>query len=122
MTEIINIEQIEQLTLENKQLEETIELTSKLDQYNETLEFINECGMSIFNFTKGNTNNVILKPKEKTIKKKYKLYQYNLNINEFIYIGQYTTFYEINNYLTSLDININLKTLIKNKLLKIELI
>jgi hypothetical protein len=78
--------------------------------------------MSIFNFTKDKTNEVILKPKEKTIKKKYRLYQYNLYINEFIYIGKFTTFTEINKYLENLDIHINLKTLLKNKLLKIELI
>lgn len=119
MTEINNIVHIEELSnaqLENKQLEQIEQ------QYNETLEFINECNMSIFNFTKDNTNNVILKPKEKIIKKKYKLYQYNLNINEFIYIGKFTTFSEITKYLEKQDIHINLKTLIKNKLLKIELI
>jgi hypothetical protein len=137
MSEIQNNEQIEQLTLENKQLEqmnelsdinsntlpeETIELTSKLDQYHETLEFINDCDMSIFNFTKDKTNEVKLKPKEKTIKKKYRLYQYNLYINEFIYIGKFTTLTEINKYLENLDIHINLKRLIKNKLFKIELV
>jgi len=137
MSEIQNNEQIEQLTLENKQLEqmnelsdinsntlpeETIELTSKLDQYHETLEFITDCGMSIYDFTKDKTNDVILTPKEKTIKKKYKMFQYNLNINEFIYIGKYATFSEISKYLENLDIHINLKSLIKNKLYKIELI
>jgi len=137
MSEIHNNEQIEELQLENKQLEqmnelsdinsntlpeETIELTSKLDQYHETLEFINDCDMSIFNFTKDKTNEVKLKPKEKTIKKKYRLYQYNLYINEYTLIGQYATFSDISNYLTSLDIHINLKTLLKNKLLKIELV
>jgi hypothetical protein len=143
MTEIINIEQIIELSIEtindeqineqnelisnneqielisNKHLEETIELLSN----NETIKFINECGMSIFNFTKDNTNGqIILTPKVKRIKKKYKLYQYNLNIEQFIHIDNFTTFTEISTYLTSLDININLKTLIKNKLLKIELI
>ena len=137
MSEINNIEQIEQLPLENKQfekinelsdtnsnthLEETIEETQELISNNETIEFINECGMSIFNFTKNKTNDVIQTPKEKTIKKKYKLFQYNLNINEFIYIGKFTTFTEINKYLENLDIHINLKSLIKNKLFEIELI
>jgi hypothetical protein len=134
MNEINNIEQLEELPLDNKhleqmnelsdtnsqiqQLEETIELISN----NETLNFINECNMSIFDFTKDKTNEVILTPKLKTIKKKYKLFQYNLNINEFVYISKFTTFTEITNYLENLEIKINLKTLIKNKLLKIELI
>jgi hypothetical protein len=137
MTEINNIVQIEELPLENKQLEqmkelsdinsntqpeETVELTSELLSSNETLEFINECNMSIFNFTKDKTNEVILKQKEKIMKKKYRLYQYNLYIEQYVYIGQHATFSDISNYLTSLGININLKTLLKNKLLKIELI
>jgi hypothetical protein len=65
MSEIHNNEQIEELQLENKQLEqlEQIELLSNNDQYNETLQFINDCNMSIFNFTKDDANNVILKPK-----------------------------------------------------------
>ena len=118
MTETINNEQIEELSLEKLQIEilnDEIELLSNNEQYNETIEFLNKCNMSIFEFSKDNTNAVILTPKEKTIKKKYKLYQYNLNI-------EYSTFMDITKYLTNLDIHINLKTLLKNKLLKIELI
>ena len=68
------------------------------------------------------TGQITLKPKEKSTKKKYRLLQYNLNINEFIYIGKFTTFTEITKYLEKQDIHINLKTLIKNNLFKIELI
>jgi hypothetical protein len=65
---------------------------------------------------------VILTPKEKTIKKKYRLYQYNLYIEQYTYIGKYATFSEITKYLENLNIKINLKSLLKNKLFKIELI
>jgi hypothetical protein len=120
MTEIQNNDEIEKLNNEisnNEQLEETSNINS-----NETIEFINECNTSIFDFTKDKTNNIILKPKVKNIKKKYRLYQYNLYIENYVYIDKFATFSDISNYLENKDININLKTLLKNKLLKIELI
>ena len=113
MNEINNIEQIEASPLENKQLEQMNELSD----INKTIEeLINNEIMEL------TTGQITLKPKEKTIKKKYHLLQYNLNINEFIYIGKFTTFTEITKYLEKQDIHINLKTLIKNNLFKIELI
>jgi maltoporin len=66
--------------------------------------------VSIFNFTKDDANNVILKPKEKTIKMKYKLFQYNLTIKNYVRIDKTTTFTEITKYLEKQDIHINLKT------------
>jgi hypothetical protein len=111
MSENQNNEQIEEL-LSN------VELISKLEQMEETKEFINDCNASIFD----NTNDSIVIPKEKNIKKKYRLLQYYLYINDYVYIDKFATFSEINTYLTSLNIHINLKSLIKNKLFKIELI
>jgi hypothetical protein len=122
MTEILNNTQIKELSLENSQLEEPLELLSNNEQNNETIEFLTKCNMSIFNFTKDKTNDVILKPKEKIIKKKYKLFQYNLTLKNYVRINNFATFSEISKYLENLDIKINLKTLLKNKLLKIELI
>ena len=116
MTEINNYDEIEQI---NEQLEESINSNEKLEQ---TIEFINECHASIFDFSKDNTNKVVLKPKEKMIKKKYKLYQYNLIIENYAYIGKFATFSEKTKYLENFGIKINLKILLKNKLLKIELI
>jgi hypothetical protein len=87
----------------------------------ETLNFLNECNMSMFNFTKDTNNNVILKPiKIKLFKKKYNLYQYNLTTNNYQYIDKFCTLQDISKYLEKLGISINLKTLIK-KLFKIEL-
>jgi hypothetical protein len=108
MTETINNEQIQELSKELQELSN-----------NQTLNFIND---SIFDFTKSNTNDIVLKTKEKIIKKKYKLYQYNLNVENFIYINNFVTFSDISKYLENLNIHINLKTLLKNKLFKIELI
>jgi uncharacterized membrane-anchored protein len=131
MTETINYEQIEELSLEqtdmnsNAQLEETNnyeQLEQQIEKFNETIEFLTECNMSILDFTKDKTNAVILTPKEKTIKKKYRLYQYNLYNENYVYIGKYATFLEITKYLENINIKINLKTLLKNKLLKIELL
>ena len=113
MNEINNIEQIEASPLENKQLEQMNELSD----INKTIEeLINNEIMEL------TTGQITLKSKVKAIKKKYRLLQYNLNINEFIYIGKFTTFTEITKYLEKQDIHINLKTLIKNNLFKIELI
>jgi hypothetical protein len=65
---------------------------------------------------------LILTPKEKTIKKKYRLHQYNLYNENYVYIGKYATLLDITKYLENINIKINLKTLLKNKLLKIELL
>jgi hypothetical protein len=58
-------------------------LPSNHEQINEKLKFINECQASIFDVTMDNNNmnnNIILKKTDNIIKKKYKLYQYNLYV------------------------------------------
>jgi hypothetical protein len=106
----MNYEELSNTQLENKQLEqfeqleETLELSNN-DQYNETIKFINECQLSIFDFTKNNANNIILKTKEKIIKKKYKLFQYNLTLKNYVRIDNFSTFSEISKYLEKQEIH-----------------
>jgi hypothetical protein len=112
MTEIINNEQI-------------IEISKELEELsnNETIKFLNECKASIFEFTKDDNNNVIMKQsnKVKVIKKKYILSQYDITTNSYIYIEKFNKLSDITNYLEKFNIKIKLKKLIKNKLFKLEI-
>ena len=92
MTEIQNNDQIEQI---EEFSTETINANLN-EQNNETIEFLTECNMSIFNLTKDQTNDMILKPKEKIIKKKCKLFQYNLILKNYVRIDNFATFSDQN--------------------------
>ena len=82
----------------------------------DTLKFLDECRISIFDFKKDKNNKI------KIVNKKYKLYQYGLTVsNSFIYLDSFTTLKDISIYLKNKGININLKSLIKAKLFKIEI-
>jgi hypothetical protein len=71
--------------------------------------------MSISSFKKNKNNKI------RIVNKKYNLYQYNLYIDNYVYIFKFATLSDITKYLENKDIAINLKKLLKNKLFKIEL-
>ena len=80
-----------------------------------TLEFLQLCDMSISSFKKDKTNKI------KLINKKYKLFQYNFNIDSFIYIGKYATLKDISIFLDEHGCTISIKKLIIQKLFKVEI-
>ena len=82
----------------------------------ETLQFLSLCNISISEFKKSKNNKI------KIVNKKYKLFQYGLSVeHSFIFIEKFATLSDISTYLANKGININLKSLIKNKLFKVEI-
>ena len=82
----------------------------------DTLNFLDECRISIFDFKKGKNNKI------KLVNKPYKLFQYGLSVeHSFIYIENFAKLSDITKFLESKGINISIKKLIKNKIFKIEL-